>query len=80
MGSRVKKIFAIIKKELFRVFKDKRLVFTTILMPGLMIFLLYSIMGEAMTSLSTPDVESEIVVINKYQLFDTILSNMGFIE
>ena len=78
MGSRVKKIFAIIKKELFRVFKDKRLVFTTILMPGLMIFLLYSIMGEAMTSLSTPDVESEIVVINNYQLFDTILSNTDF--
>ena len=78
MGSRVKKIFAIIKKELFRVFKDKRLVFTTILMPGLMIFLLYSNMGEAMTSLSTPDVESEIVVINNYQLFDTILSNTDF--
>ena len=39
----MKNILTIIKKELIRVFKDKRLVFTTILMPGLMIFLLYSI-------------------------------------
>lgn len=46
----MKNILAIIKKEFFRFFKDKRLLFTTLIMPGLMIFLVYSIMGEALTS------------------------------
>lgn len=43
-------IVTIMKKEFHRFFSDKRMVFTTILMPGLMIFILYSFMGEAMQS------------------------------
>ncbi|SJZ37389.1 ABC transporter permease [Anaerorhabdus furcosa] len=39
-------IVTIIKKELARFFKDKKLVFTTVLFPGLMIYLLYSFMGS----------------------------------
>jgi sodium transport system permease protein len=35
----------IIKKELSRFFGDRRLVFTVVLMPGLMIFFMYSLMG-----------------------------------
>ncbi len=41
-------IVTIIKKELARFFGDKRLVFTTVIMPGLLIFLMYSLMGEGM--------------------------------
>lgn len=41
-------MMTIIKKELARFFGDKRMVFTTILMPGLMIYFLYSFMGEGM--------------------------------
>lgn len=70
----MKNILSIIKKELFRVFKDKRLVFTTIIMPGLMIFLLYSIMGEAMANLTTTTEESNIVVINNNQTFNELLA------
>ena len=40
----------IIKKELARFFGDKRMVFTTILMPGLMIYIMYSFMGSGLTS------------------------------
>ena len=49
-------IMTIIKKELSRFFGDKRLVFTTVIMPGLMIYLMYSLMGKGMMKeLTTSD-------------------------
>ncbi len=45
-----KDMFTIIKKEFARFFGDKRLVFTTILMPGLLLFVLYTLMGKGMSS------------------------------
>lgn len=47
--------FTIMKKELARFFRDKRMVFTTILMPGLMIYVLYSFMGNGMMKELLPD-------------------------
>ncbi len=73
----MRNIIAIIKKELSRVFKDKRLVFTTILMPGLMIFLLYSVMGEAMSSITNPTDISQIVIINNDPTFNSMLETSG---
>jgi sodium transport system permease protein len=46
---------AIIKKEFARFFTDKRMVITTLLLPGLMIFVLYSFMGDAMGSMFSVD-------------------------
>lgn len=43
-----KDMFTIIKKEFARFFGDKRMVFSTILMPGLMIYIIYSFMGQGM--------------------------------
>ena len=43
-------ILVIFKKELARFFGDKRLFFTTVLLPGLVIFIMYSIMGDTMSS------------------------------
>ena len=40
-------MWAIMRKEFARFFGDKRLVFSTILLPGLMIYVIYSIMGGA---------------------------------
>ena len=42
-------IFTIMKKELRRFFEDKRMVFSTIIMPGLMVFIMYTFMGDAMS-------------------------------
>ncbi|MGP1612054.1 MAG: ABC transporter permease [Catonella sp.] len=39
-------IYTIFRKELARFFKDKRLVITTLLLPGLMIFIMYTFMGN----------------------------------
>ncbi|MBR4608232.1 MAG: ABC transporter permease [Lachnospiraceae bacterium] len=42
-------ILIIIKKELKRFFGDRRLVMTTLIMPGVTIFLVYSLMGNMMS-------------------------------
>ncbi len=41
-------ILTIIRKEFARFFGDRRIVFTTILMPGIMIYILYTFMGKGM--------------------------------
>lgn len=41
-------IFTIIKKEFARFFGDKRLVFTTILMPGVVVYVMYTLLGNIM--------------------------------
>lgn len=59
-------ILTIMKKELARFFGDKKVVFSTILLPGLMIFVLYSFMGSAITSQFTveEDYKAECFVKN----------------
>ena len=46
----MRNIWTIIKKEFDRFFKDKRMVVSTLLLPGIMIYFVYSIMGTAMGS------------------------------
>ena len=48
-------IITILKKELKRFFSDKRMAFSTILMPGIMIFVLYNFMGDAINNMVTVD-------------------------
>jgi len=57
---------AILRKELYRFFTDRRAVFTTVLMPGLMIFLMYTFIGEALTNMYTvdEDYQASIMVVN----------------
>lgn len=43
-------IMTIMKKEFTRFFTDRRMVLTTVIMPGLMIYLLYSFMGSGLAS------------------------------
>lgn len=43
-------ILTIMKKELSRFFGDRRLFFTTVFMPGIMIYVVYSFMGSGMMS------------------------------
>ena len=48
-------MLTIIKKEFARFFGDRRMVFTTVLMPGLMIYVLYTFMGKGMMGQFTTD-------------------------
>ena len=50
-------VLTIIKKELARFFGDKRMVFVTVLMPGLMIYVIYCLMGDFMMDAFLPDEE-----------------------
>ncbi len=45
----------IIKKELSRFFMDRKLLLNTVLIPGLMIYIIYTLMGSVFTSLLTTD-------------------------
>ena len=42
----MKGMIAIIRKEFARFFLDRRMLITTILMPGLLIYLVYTLMGH----------------------------------
>ena len=46
----MKGILTIFKKELARIFGDKRLAFVTILLPGILIYTIYSLMGDFIMS------------------------------
>ncbi len=48
-------IITILKKELLRFFSDKRMAITTILLPGVMIYVMYSFMGSALSEKFTVD-------------------------
>ena len=49
------RFFDVYKKELKRFFSDKRMAFSTLLMPGIMIFVLYNFMGDAINNMVTVD-------------------------
>ena len=73
-------LLTIIKKEFARFFGDKRMVFTA-LMPGLLIYALYSFMGDGMSQMYEPDEDYvyEINVVNMPQSL-TLLEDVEEIE
>ena len=68
-------IFTIFKKELARFFKDRRTLIALI-MPGILLYFVYSLMGNAMSSnLGTDeDHKSKIVIVNSPASIETLLS------
>lgn len=58
----MKTIFTVLKKELKRVFTDPRMVIGLIL-PGLLIFILYTVLGDVITGSFTPDESNYSVYI-----------------
>ena len=74
-------IMTIIKKELTRFFGDKRLLFTTVLMPGLLIYLVYTVMGNGMMDQFTTseDYKSVVQVTNLPKAFEKPLEKEGFV-
>ena len=70
----MKNILTILKKEFTRFFKDRRMVLS-IFLPGLMIFLLYTIMGNIMSDINNPDENYKYTayVVNPPQEFSIVL-------
>lgn len=75
----MREIFVIVKKELKRFFTDKRMIMSLIL-PGVLIFVLYSLMGNFIGDAITPadDYEYVICVENESVTLDGYLSTLGF--
>lgn len=58
----MKNILTIFKKEFYRVMSDKRLIFTTILLPGLAIYLMYTAMGGAINN-NSDEMDSHKMIV-----------------
>jgi len=67
----MKNILTIFKKEWDRVIRDKRLVFGIMLLPGLMIFLVYSFIGNTIES-SQNNAEYQVAIVNPTDSFQSI--------
>ncbi len=52
----------IIKKEFARFFGDRQLLFTTVIMPGLLIYIIYTIMGMGMKKMANEGADEEVVL------------------
>lgn len=72
-------IYTIFRKEMARFFKDKRLVITTLLLPGIMIFVMYSFMGNMMKKQFSvaEDYVSNVYVKNMPASLGEIFNNAG---
>ncbi|MBR3878753.1 MAG: ABC transporter permease [Clostridia bacterium] len=72
-------IFKIFKKELDRFFKDRRTLIA-LLMPGILIYLMYSLMGNFMSDAFMPDDEyvPTIYSVNAPAEIETVFSQVGY--
>lgn len=75
-------IMTIMKKEFTRFFTDRRMVLTTVVMPGLMIYLLYSFMGSGLASQfeTAEDFRAEVCVVNLPESMQEIAKNGAPLE
>lgn len=72
----------VLKKELARVFFDKKLVFSVFILPALVMFLVYALMGQAMKGMIN-DIEkhkSSVCLINAPEDFVSVINSkeLGF--
>lgn len=75
-------IWTVMKKEFTRFFTDRRMVLTTLIMPGLMIYFLYSFMGNGMSS-QFESAEDEVFTVyaeNLPEEIETIAEQMGNVK
>ena len=54
--------WTIIKKEFARFFGDRQLLFTTVIMPGLLIYIIYSFMGTGMKKMATEGANEQVTI------------------
>lgn len=69
-------IIVVIKKELSRFFGDRRLMLSTILLPGLLIYIVYSFMGSAISGMFQPE-EGYKYMVSAVNLPQSVSSMIG---
>ena len=75
-------IMTIMKKEFTRFFTDRRMVLTTVLMPGMMIYLLYSFMGSGLASQfeTAEDYKASVYAVDLPESIRALEDNGAFLE
>ena len=78
----MKNILNIVKKELDKIFKSPRLIISTFLLPAILIFVMYSFMGNSAKSQVNKTFEKEynVVLINESQVLENALGNLYYDE
>ena len=73
-------VITIMKKELKRFFSDRRMVFTTVLMPGILIFVMYYFMGNAMSEQFTveDDYKYKVSFVNMPDSIENVIEESEF--
>jgi len=76
----MRNIWTIMKKEFDRFFKDRRMVVSTLLLPGIMIYFVYSIMGTAMGSqfMTEEEYVYKVEVVNMPTTMEAVLTEDVF--
>lgn len=72
-------IFIIIKKEFARFFGDSQLIFTAVIMPGLLIYLMYSIVGSGIKNMVS-DEKHETVTLKVENMPQSVAPVLSFLE
>ena len=68
-------IFTIVKKELKKFFTDPRML-TSLFLPGILIFIIYSVMGEVLVSKMTEEPDTYNIYVENYPVeFNAFISN-----
>ncbi len=70
----------IIKKELARVFKDKKLIFTMFIMPAILMFAIYGLIGTLMKSMNSDITEHRdvVTIVNAPASFKETVKATGY--
>lgn len=73
------KIVTVMKKEFARFFGDKRMVFSTLILPALMIYVLYSFMGDGLMQQFTvaDDYVSKVYIVNEPASLKPVFDQMN---
>ena len=71
--------WTIIKKEFARFFGDRQLLFTTVIMPGLLIYIIYSLMGSGIQKMVTEGA-NEVVTMRVENMPPSLAPVLGSID
>lgn len=76
----MRNILNIVKKELDKIFKSPRLIISTFLLPAILIFVMYSFMGNSAQSQldKTYEKEYNVVLINNSTVMEHTLNNLYY--
>ena len=74
----MKNAYGIIKKELDKIFKFPRMIFSTLVLPGLLIFFIYVVMGQSFNeqTVTVEEHQTIIDVVNMPDSYQAILNSL----